>query len=132
LSVGDFLKTQTEVKNLKPGKYVIIDDVPCKVVKISTSKPGKHGSSKSRVEAIGIIDGKRREIVKPSSATIDVPIIDKRNAQVISLTPDSVHLMDMETYETFECSIPEDLKGKLSEGDEITYWEVMGKKILMG
>ncbi|MCD6367713.1 MAG: translation initiation factor IF-5A [Candidatus Aenigmarchaeota archaeon] len=124
--------TQTEVKNLKPGKYVIIDGEPCKVVNISTSKPGKHGSAKARIEAVTLTDGRRKELVKPASAQVEVPIIDKRKAQVISLTGDSVHLMDMETYETFETSIPEELKGKLTEGQEISYWEVMGKRILMG
>jgi len=126
------LKTQTEIKNLKPGKYVIIDDEPCKVIRVTTSKPGKHGGAKARLEGVGLIDGKKREIVKPAGANVDVPIVDKRTAQVISLTSNSVQLMDMETYETFECSIPEELKGKLSEGGEIAYWEVMGKKILMG
>lgn len=124
--------TQIEAKNLKPGKYVVIDDEPCRVVGVSTSKPGKHGAAKARIEAVSIVDGRKKELVKPGSAQVDVPIINKKKAQVISLTSDSVQLMDMETYETFEASIPEGLKGRLSEGQEILYWEVMGKRILKG
>ena len=124
--------TKSNIKSLKPGRYIVIDGEPCKVTKITSSKAGKHGAAKARIEAVTISDGKRKELVKPSSAEVDVPIINKRKAQVISLTGDSVHLMDMETYETFEASIPEDLKGQLEEGKEISYWEVMGKRLLMG
>ena len=126
------MKTQAGIKSLKPGKYIIIDDEPCKVLKLSTSKPGKHGGAKARVEAIGLIDGKRREIVKPGGSTVDVPIIEKLKAQVLSISGSSVQLMDMQDYETFECEIPEELKDKLTEGQEIVYWKMLGKKLLVG
>ncbi len=126
------MKTQKEAKSLKPGNYVVIDDEPCKVLNVSTSKPGKHGAAKARIEAIGLIDGKRREIVKPGSASVDVPIIEKLKAQVLSVSGNSVQLMDMQDYETFECAIPEELQGKLSEGQEVIYWKVLGKRVLVG
>ena len=126
------MKTQTEAKGLKPGKYVVIDDEPCKVLSVSTSKPGKHGSAKARIEAVGIIDGKRREIVKPGGAMVDVPIIEKLKAQVLSVSGESVQLMDMQDYSTFECAVPEELKGQFSEGQEVVYWKMMGRKLLVG
>ncbi len=126
------MKTQKEAKSLKPGNYVIIDDEPCKVLSVSTSKPGKHGASKARIEAIGLIDGKRRELVKPGSAMVDVPIIEKLKAQVLSVSGNSAQLMDLQDYETFECSIPAELQGKISEGQEVVYWKVMGKRVLVG
>lgn len=122
--------TQTEAKNVKKGRYVVIDEEPCKVTNISTSKPGKHGSTKVRIKAVSISDGKNKELTKPASADVEVPMIDKRRAQVVSLSGDSAHLMDMESYETFETSIPEDID--VSEGEEVSYWEVMGKKIVKG
>lgn len=126
------MKTQAGIKSLKPGKYVIIDDEPCKVLKLTTSKPGKHGGAKARLEAVGLIDGKRREIVKPGGATIDVPIIEKLKAQVLSISGNSVQLMDMQDYETFECAVPKELEGQLTEGHEVVYWKLMGKKVLVG
>src|SRR4030042_872911 len=126
------MKTQAEAKDLKPGRYVVIDDEPCKFLSISTSKPGKHGSAKARIEAIGLIDGKRRELVKPGSATVDVPIVEKLGAQVLSVSENSVQLMDLSDYSTFECVLPEELKGKISEGQDVVYWRMMGKNILIG
>ncbi|HJJ86967.1 MAG TPA: translation initiation factor IF-5A, partial [Methanocorpusculum sp.] len=43
------MKEQTEVGKLKEGRYVVVDDEPCKIMSISISKPGKHGAAKARL-----------------------------------------------------------------------------------
>lgn len=68
-------KTVSTIKNLKPGSFVIIEDAPCKVEKVDVSKTGKHGSSKARVEAMGILDGRRRSLIGPADEDVDVPIL---------------------------------------------------------
>lgn len=118
------------LKNLKPGHYVMIDDEPCRITSIIKSKPGKHGSTKVRLEAVGIFDGKKRGILKPSSADAQQPDIDKRKGQVISVSGDIVQIMDLENYSTFEASIPEEFKDKLDSGKEVLYW-IIGGKILI-
>jgi len=35
-----------EIRTLKVGRYIVIDDEPCKLVEYTTSKPGKHGEAK--------------------------------------------------------------------------------------
>lgn len=123
------MKELTEVRLLRVNRYVIFDDEPCKIMSISTSKPGKHGEAKARIEAIGIFDGQKRSVVHPVKHKVNVPIIDKRTAQILALVGDhAVQLMDLETYETFEMDIPEEYKGKLSPGEEIHYLEALGKK----
>ncbi len=73
--------TQAEVRELKEGRYVLVDEEPCKIVSISTSKPGKHGEAKSRIDAIGLFDGQKRSIVHPVKHKVQVPMIDKRKGQ---------------------------------------------------
>ncbi len=124
-------KKVLEVKTLKVGKYVIIDGEASKITSIQTSSPGKHGAAKARVEAMGIFDNQKRNFVKPVDSKCDVPMIDKRLGQVLALMGDDVQLMDLETYETFEIPIPEELKGKLNEGSEVDYIMAMGKKKVM-
>jgi translation initiation factor 5A len=119
-----------QIKELKSGSYVTIDGEPCKVLDVVKSKPGKHGATKVRMEAMGIFDNKRRVILKPSSAIVDSPIIEKKKAQIISISGDTAQLMDLDTYETFECTIPEEFKGKLEPGIEIGYWQ-LGSRILI-
>ena len=115
------------IKDLKPGHYVIADGEPCKVVSKTKSKPGKHGSAKMRVECMGIFDNRRRYILKPAAANVEVPIVNKKKAQVISISGDIAQLMDLQDYSTFEAAIPEEFKGKLEPGQEITIWEIMGR-----
>jgi len=122
------MKQLAEVRTLKVNRYMIIDDEPCKIMSISTSKPGKHGEAKARIEAIGIFDGQKRSVVHPVKHKIQVPIIDKRTAQVVALMGSNVQLMDMETYETFEMVVPDEYKGQLQPGNEISYLEALGRK----
>ena len=123
--------TRKIIKNLQPGKFCIIDEEPCRVLGVTTSAPGKHGGAKARLEAIGIFDNKRRSIVKPASAEIDIPIVEKRTGQVVAIMGNNAQIMDLETYETFESPIPEELKGKIKQGGEVLYWILMGRKMLM-
>jgi translation initiation factor 5A len=122
------MKELAEVRTLKVNRYVIIDDEPCKIVGLSTSKPGKHGEAKARIEAIGVFDGQKRSIVHPVKHKVHVPMIDKRSAQVLALMGKTVQLMDLETYETFEMSIPDEFKNQLEPGKEILYLQALGKK----
>ena len=119
------------IKELKEGKYVIIDGEPCKVVGITHSKPGKHGGAKARLDAIGVFDNQKRNMMGPVDSNIEIPIINKKNAQVLNVVGDNAQLMDMATYETFELPVPEEMKGQISEGVEVMYMECMGRRLIM-
>lgn len=118
------------IKNLKPGSFVLIEGVPCKVERVDVSKTGKHGSSKARVEAIGILDGRRKTLIGPGSGEVEVPILLRKKAQILSVTGNKAQIMDMETYEVFELDIPEDMKETIKAGIETNYYEVVGIKTL--
>lgn len=118
-----------DVGDLRVGSYVIIDGEPCRIVGLTKSKPGKHGSAKARIVAIGTFDGAKRTFVKPVSAQIEVPMIEKRGGQVVSILLSAVQVMDLETYEIFEVPLPEEekLKSKLVSGVEVEYWRILGR-----
>ncbi|MBL7169654.1 MAG: translation initiation factor IF-5A [Candidatus Aenigmarchaeota archaeon] len=120
----------TVIKNLKKGGFVLIDDIACKVVSVNISKSGKHGAAKARVEGMGLFDGRRRSIIKPADAKVPVPILLKKQAQVLAIVGDRTQLMDLTDYSTFELDIPEDMKGKLESGQEIMYYELEGVRTL--
>ena len=124
------MKELTEVRSLKEGRYMMIDDEPCTILSISTSKPGKHGSAKARIDAMGIFDRQKRSVVQPVTAKVYVPIIKRKTAQVLSIVGDTVQLMDLGDYSTLELNVPPEARDKLSEGKEITYLEGMGQRKL--
>jgi translation initiation factor 5A len=121
---------QVEIKDLKKGSFVTIDGVPCRVDEVSISKSGKHGHAKVRVDAIGLFDGIRKSIVKPSDARVDTPMILKKKAQVLAIIGNKAQLMNLEDYSTIELDIPEELQGKLKEGEEVFFFEVDGVRTL--
>lgn len=121
------MKEQVEVRELKEGRYVIIDDEPCIIKSISHSKPGKHGSAKARVDAIGIFDGQKRSMVSPVTTKIYVPTVERKTGQVLSVSEGSVQLMDMGDFSTIDVPITEEMKPKLEQGKEVAYMAVMGR-----
>jgi translation initiation factor 5A len=122
------MKEQTEIGKLKEGRYIVIDDEPCKILGIAISKPGKHGAAKSRIDAAGIFDGVKRSIVQPVSAKVYVPIVERKSGQVITMAGNTAQMMDMKDYSTFEITVPEDKMAAVEVGKEIMYIESMGKK----
>ncbi len=123
--------TMSEVRELKVNRYLVIDGEPCKIVEMTTSKPGKHGEAKARIVAIGVFDGQKRSVVYPVKHKVQVPMIDKRTAQVLAVMGDEVQLMDLETYETFNVPIPDEFRDALEPGKEVQYLEALGRKKIM-
>ena len=125
------MSNPASLSDVKIGSYIIIDGEPCRIIEYDKSKPGKHGSAKARVVATGVFDGSKHSLVSPVSAGIEIPMIEKRTGQVISINKEQgiIQLMDMETFETFDSPPPDDeeINNKLIEGGEVEYWKVLGK-----
>ena len=118
------------VGGLQKGNYVVIDGAACKVVDTQTSRPGKHGHAKVRLTAVGLVDDKKRVIVMPGHDNIEVPIVEKKTAQVLSIQDKTANVMDAETYETFDIDIPDELKAEVVEGCNVLYWIILEDKIM--
>ncbi len=120
---------QESIGHLRKGSYIVIDGVACKVVDTSTSRPGKHGHAKVNLMAVGLLDGKKRNFVSPGHDPVDVPIVDKRTAQVLSISGNHANVMDSENFETFDIEIPEEFSD-LVEGNGILYWTILDDKVM--
>lgn len=125
--------TYATLGELKVGSYIVIDGEPCRIVEMSKAKTGKHGSAKAHVVAVCMFSGNKKTLVAPVDTRVEVPIIEKRIGQVLADTGDTVQVMDLETYDTFEIEKPKDqqLASKLEPGAEVEYWVVMGKRMIM-
>lgn len=113
----------------KSGVSIMIGGNACTVKSQDISKTGKHGASKVRLEAIGIIDGKKRVIVVPGHERFEVPMIKKSKGQVLSLG-ERISLMDLESFETYDAAISEDIRPDIKEGDSVEYWDIEGIKVI--
>lgn len=118
------------VGEIKAGKYIVVDGVACVVKSVQKSKPGKHGHAKCKIEAVGLINGEKKIFVKPAHDTVDSPLIEKENAQVLSIKGDIANVMDLKTYETFDLKIPEEMKEEVKEGSQVMYWIILKDKLM--
>ena len=116
----------TEARN---GTNILIEGEPYTIKKIDISRTGKHGHAKARIEATGIINQQKKVFVVPGHERFDVPMVNKRKGQVLSVA-DKISVMDLENFETMEIDCPEEIKSELSENSNVEYWDIEGRKII--
>lgn len=117
-----------ELGSLKVGDYVLIEGEPCRIVSCERSKPGKHGAAKVRIIAIGLFDEQKRSLVSPVDSMVEVPILERRTGQILSVAFPSVQVLDLENYEVLWIDAPQELKDRLSPGLEVEYLGVGEKR----
>jgi translation initiation factor 5A len=117
---------QKEVRDLQEGAYVMIDDAAVQINSYSTAQPGKHGSAKARVEGRGVFDDKKRSFSQSVDQKIQVPIIERKQGQVLSVQGGEAQIMDQESYDTFTMKVPDEVE--MSPDDEIEFLEWEGKR----
>lgn len=113
----------------KVGTNILLENEPYTIKKIDISKTGKHGASKARIEAIGIINNSKKILAVPGHERFEVPMINKRKGQILSMG-EKASLMDLESFETLEVSFPKDIDFELKETDNVEYWDIEGRKII--
>jgi translation initiation factor 5A len=116
---------RVEIRTLKVGRYVAIEDSAYKILSISKSKPGKHGSAKARLELENLFTKQKRSHVGTVTDTIHVPVLEKGSAIITHLQGEEVHAMDTKTYASL--ILPIDTSMKLDPGGEIQWVEAMGR-----
>jgi len=119
-----------DATEMRVGSYLLLDGVAYQVKKMDVSKTGKHGHAKVRFEAVNIVTGKKKVNVVPGHDKFEVPMIDKRQAQVLSVSGETASVMDSENFENYDLIIPEELQGTLNEGVTVEYWDVEGDKLI--
>jgi len=117
--------TRVEIRTLKVGRYVALEDSAYKILSMSKSKPGKHGSAKARLELEDIFTGQKKSHVGTVTDSINVPIIEKGSAIITHMEGSEIHAMDNKTYETL--ILPQTSEFNLEPGGEIQWMEAMGR-----
>jgi len=115
----------------KPGTTIMIEGEAYTVRTNDISKSGKHGASKCRIEAVNIITGNKKVLACPGAERFEVPMVEKKMAQVLSVVGDKASVMDLESYETIELPYLQELKEQLQPEKQVEYWDIEGKKVIM-
>jgi len=115
---------------VRVGTNLTLDGEHFTVKKMDISKTGKHGHAKCRIEAENMISGSKKVFVVPGHERFEVPLVTKNKGQVLSITDDHASIMDLESFETIEVSVPSELKGQIGINDNIEYWDIEGTLLI--
>ncbi len=97
-------------------------------MEIESSKPGKHGAAKMRITGIGIFEGQKKTLLSPGDADVEIPIIERKNVMILSVSGNSAQVMDQQSNEVYDLELPADLVSAVAPGKEATVIEAMGRK----
>jgi translation initiation factor 5A len=116
----------TQASALRKGGYAILKSKPCKILEISTAKPGKHGHAKCTFRGRDIFTGKDCEDSHPSSQNVEVPVVKKTEYDVLYITRDGYLCLLGEEGEKQDVKVPE---GEV--GDRIRSYLDEGKVVVV-
>ncbi|MDG1549659.1 MAG: translation initiation factor IF-5A [Candidatus Poseidoniaceae archaeon] len=123
---------RVEIRTLKVGRFCVVDDEAYKILSISTSKPGKHGSAKARISLESIFTGKKISHVGSVTDSINVPMIEKGTATVTHMDGNEVHAMNDRDYSMMILPMPSSAVGMTIEaGQKIMWQEALGRYIII-
>ena len=83
---------KVQAGSLTKGSLVMMNDKPCKVIKTSKAKPGKHGSAKAIIVAVSLTDDKKIEQSFGTSDLIDAPIVKRTEYPCLGIEGDFLQL----------------------------------------
>ena len=123
---------RVEIRTLKVGRFCVVDEEAYKILSISKSKPGKHGSAKARLSLESIFTGKKISHVGTVTDSINVPMIEKGTATVTHLDGNEVHAMNDRDYSMMILPMPgEDSAMNIQAGQKIMWQEALGRFIII-
>lgn len=115
----------------KPGATIMVEGEAYTVKTNDISKTGKHGSAKCRIMAQAIFSDKKKILAVPGHERFDVPNVEKKRGQVLSVTDNSASVMDLETFENFDVTIYPDCMETIAEEKQVEVWDIEGKRMVM-
>ncbi|NTV23232.1 MAG: hypothetical protein HGA85_02550 [Nanoarchaeota archaeon] len=116
--------------DLERGKFFEYKGEVLQVLRRSVIACGTHSHTKLVFTVCDINGKKEKEITMGHNDKVDVIDVMKRKANVISKSHGKVQVMDQQSYETLDGECDEEIMSTLNEGDEITYIEYNGIKVL--
>ena len=116
---------RVEIRTLKVGRFCVVDEEAYKILSISKSKPGKHGSAKARLELVSLFSSKKISHVGTVTDSIHVPMIEKGKAMVTHIDGEELHAMNMKDHSMMILPVDPDIQ--VDSGQEILWMEALGR-----
>ena len=116
--------------DLERGKFFLHKGEVLQVIRKSLVSVGMHSHTKLVFTCCDIYGKRERDITMGHNDRIDMLDIQKKKASVISKSNNVLQIMDPVTYETMDATADTGVMDTLAEGDEVTYIDYNGIKVL--
>ena len=122
--------TMIQLSRLKKGSYLLHRGEPYEVIDMGIVVTGTHSHSKTKATVKGVFSGTTEILIKSHHETVEELDIIRKKATVISISGESIQVMDSVSFETKDgvAEYPNDI----SEGDEITYIDFNNQVKILG
>ena len=135
---GSSLTFPIQCSALRKGGFVVLKGHPCKVVDMSTSKTGKHGSAKVNLVGIDIFTAKKYEEFAPSTSNMEVPFVSRNEYTLLNVDDGYLSLMlasgdTKDDVKLPEGELGEQIKAAFDEGRDLLVAVIaaMGEEMAM-
>jgi len=121
----------SDASQLRPGSIMLYEGEAYTVKSNDISKTGKHGHAKCRIQANSVFGTRKKVITVPGHERFEIPNVIKKKYQVLSIGENSVSAMDMESYETVDLPVNEELREQIQPEKTVEVWDIESKKAIM-
>jgi translation initiation factor 5A len=92
---------------LRIGGHVMMEDHPCKIIKMTTSKTGKHGHAKCHITGTDIFAGTKHDMLIGSTHNVDVPNVSRGEYHLMDIDEeDYLSLIDDKHIQRDDLKLP--------------------------
>jgi translation elongation factor P/translation initiation factor 5A len=116
--------------DLERGKFFEYKGEVVQVMRRSLVSCGTHSHTKLVFTVCDINGKKEKEITMGHNEKVDPLDIIKKKANVLSISGGKLQIIDAMSYETLDAAADPETMDELIEGDEVTYIEYKGIKVL--
>lgn len=117
VDAGSSLTFPLQCSALRKNGFVLMGGRPCKIVDMSTSKTGKHGSAKVNLVGVDIFTGKKYEDFSPSTHNMDVPHVVRKEYQLVDIEDGFLSLITDSGDTKSDVKLPEAELGEQIKAD---------------
>jgi translation initiation factor 5A len=115
-----------EISKLGKGRCIILAEKPYRIRDIRNVVISKHSHTRTKVVLEDVFTGEKIEKTLPPHENVREIDIPRKRGQLIAKLGDTVHIMDLVSFQTFDAMINQELLNELTEGDEVTFVDYNG------
>jgi translation initiation factor 5A len=113
-------------EDLKKGECIIINNGIYKITRKEVVAVGTHSHSKTKIYVVPIEGGGEKNYIYNHQDKVEIPEIENRVGQIISIGENSLQVMDTKTYETLEVLSNQEILDKAEEGKILFFFTYQG------